>query len=263
MDSNMTSTSSITVTLHQLAKMIDHSLLHPTMTDAEILEGLAIAKEYDVAAACVKPYLIPLAKKELEGSRVRVCPVIGFPHGNSTTEVKVFEADCAAAAGGNEIDMVINIGKALSGDWDYVAHEIRQINEAVIKYGAVLKVIFENDYLNDEHIIRLCEICSEIGVAFVKTSTGYGFVKQPNSYAGATIHHLKLMRKHCKPEIQVKAAGGVRTLDDLLHVMSLGVTRIGATATVAIMKAAAKKGITNEPTTVTFKPMAEQQLGDY
>ncbi|UKZ89564.1 uncharacterized protein TrAFT101_004610 [Trichoderma asperellum] len=246
--------------------MIDHSLLHPTMTDEDILEGLAIAKEYGVATACVKPYLIPLAKQELEGSGVLVCPVIGFPHGNSTTEVKVIEADRAAAAGGSEIDMVINIGKALGGDWDYVAREIREVNETVIKHGATLKVIFENDYLKDEHIIRLCEICSEIGVAFVKTSTGYGFVKQTNglyTYAGATIHHLKLMRKHSKPEIQVKAAGGVRTLDDLLHVMSLGVTRIGATATVAIMKAAAERGITNEPTTVEFQPMAEQQLGGY
>ncbi|KAL6900596.1 hypothetical protein GGI43DRAFT_405805 [Trichoderma evansii] len=264
--SNMTSTNSITVTLQQLAKMIDHSLLHPTMTDADILEGLAIAKEYGVATACVKPYLIPLSKKELEGSGVLVCPVIGFPHGNSTTEVKVFEADRAAAAGGSEIDMVINIGRALGGDWDYVAHEIRQINETVIMHGATLKVIFENDFLKDEHIIRLCEICSEIGVAFIKTSTGYGFVKQPNglySYAGATIHHLKLMRKHSKPDVQVKAAGGVRTLDDLLHVMSLGVTRIGATATVAIMKAAADRGITNEPTTVKYKPMTEQSLGGY
>jgi deoxyribose-phosphate aldolase len=266
MDGSLTSTNSITVTLQQLAKMIDHSLLHPTMTDADILEGLSIAKKYNVATACVKPYLIPLAKQELEGSSVLVCPVIGFPHGNSTTEVKVFEADRAAAAGGREIDMVINIGRALSGDWGYVAQEIQQINETVAKHGAALKVIFENDYLKDEHIIRLCEICSEIGVAFVKTSTGYGFVKQPNglySYAGATIHHLKLMRKHCKPEVQVKAAGGIRTLDDLLHVMSLGVTRIGATATVTIMKAAADRGITNEPTTVEFKPMAEQQLGGY
>nr|WOD45547.1 hypothetical protein [Trichoderma atroviride] len=237
MDGNLTSTNSITVTLQQLAKMIDHSLLHPTMTDTDILEGLAIAKKYGTATACVKPYLIPLAHEELEGSSVLVCPVIGFPHGNSTTEVKVFEAECAAAAGGKEIDMVINIGRALSGEWDYVAHEIRKINETVTKHGAILKVIFENDYLEDEHIVRLCEICSEIGVAFVKTSTGY--------------------------EVQVKAAGGIRTLDDLLHVMSLGVTRIGATATVAIMKAAADRGITNEPTTVEFKPMTQQNLGGY
>ncbi|KAF4979301.1 hypothetical protein FZEAL_4468 [Fusarium zealandicum] len=262
----MAASNEITVTLRQIAKMIDHSLLHPTMADADILSGLAISRKYGVATACIKPYLIPLAKKELEGSDVLVCPVIGFPHGNSTTQVKVFEADAAAAAGGNEIDMVINIGKALGGEWEYVSDEIRQVNDAVVKHGAILKVIFENDYLQYEHIIRLCEMCSEIGVGFVKTSTGYGFVKQPNglySYKGATVPHLKLMRENSKPEVQVKAAGGVRTLDDLLHVMSLGVTRIGATATVAIMEDAVRRGITDEPTTVKFKPIDASAAGGY
>ncbi|KAF0327431.1 hypothetical protein GQ607_005292 [Colletotrichum asianum] len=236
------------MTLGQVAKMIDHSLLHPTMTDTDILEGLRIAKKYNVATACVKPYLIPLAKSELEGSDVLVCPVISFPHSNSTTEVKVFEAKGAAHNGGKEIDI------------DYVAKEIRKINEAVVKHSAILKVIFENNYLQEKHIIQLCEICSDISVSFVKTSTGYGFVKQPNrlyTYAGATVPHLKLMRQHSKPEVQVKAAGGVRTLDDLLHVMSLGVTRIGATATIAIMEAAVARGITDKPTTVEFKPISD------
>jgi deoxyribose-phosphate aldolase len=262
----MAETNTITVTLQQIAKMIDHSLLHPTMTDKDILEGLRISKQYSVATACVKPYLIPLAVKELEGTDVLVCPVIGFPHGNSTTQVKVFEAEAAARDGGKEIDMVINIGKALGGDWAYVADEIRQINEVVTKHGAILKVIFENDYLAEHHIIRLCEICSDIGAGFVKTSTGYGFVKQPDgnySYKGATVPHLKLMRQHSKPEVQVKAAGGVRTLDDLLHVMSLGVTRIGATATVAIMEEAVRRGITDKPTTVKFKPIASGSSGTY
>lgn len=256
----------ITVTLRKVAKMIDHSLLHPTMTDDDVLEGLKISKKYNVAAACIKPYLIPLAKKELEGSNVLICPVIGFPHGNSSTAVKVFEADAAAAAGGQEIDMVINIGKALGGDWDYVAHEIRQINDAVVKQGAILKVIFENDYLEEKHIIRLCKICSKIGVAFVKTSTGYGFVKQANgmySYKGATIPHLKLMRSESNMKVQVKAAGGVRTLDDLLHVMSLGVSRIGATATITIMEEAIKRGITEQPTVVQFTPMGNNSAGGY
>lgn len=256
----------ITVTLTQISKMIDHSLLHPTMTDADILAGLKISKDYNVSTACIKPYLIPLAKEQLKGTNVLICPVIGFPHGNSTTEVKISEAETAASAGGKEIDMVINIGKALGGDWEYVSREIRLINEAVIRRGAILKVIFENDYLEESHIIKLCQICSEIGVAFVKTSTGYGFVKQSNgmySYKGATVSHLKLMRKHSKPEVQVKAAGGVRTLDDLLHVMSLGVTRIGATATVAIIEEAKKRGITEEPTTVLFKPIADRQSGGY
>ncbi|KAF3940503.1 hypothetical protein ABW19_dt0206697 [Dactylella cylindrospora] len=253
------SAGKITVTLLQLAKMIDHSLLHPTMTDDEILAGLKIARDYNVATACVKPYSIPLAKKELEGTDVLVCPVIGFPHGNSTTEVKVFEAEAAAKAGGKEIDMVINIGKALCGDWDYVSDEIDQINKTVIKHGAILKVIFENDYLQPEHIIKLCQICSSLNVAFVKTSTGYGFVKQSNgmySYKGATVPHLKLMRENSADGVQIKAAGGVRSLDDLLYVMSLGVTRIGATATVAILEEAKKRGIGEDPVEVSLVPMA-------
>lgn len=257
---------SITVTLQQIAKMIDHSLLHPTMTDAEILKGLRIAKKYGVATACVKPYAIPMALRELQGTDVLVCPVIGFPHGNSTIEVKVFEANATAAAGGKEVDMVINIGKALGGDWSYVADEIRQINQAVTKHGSILKVIFENDYLQEEHIVRLCQICSEIDVAFVKTSTGYGFVKQTNglyTYKGATVSHLTLMREYSKPTVQIKAAGGVRTLDDLLHVMSLGITRIGATATATILEEAVVRGITNRPTTVSFNPIAEQESGGY
>ncbi|KAB8262174.1 hypothetical protein BDV32DRAFT_157609 [Aspergillus pseudonomiae] len=260
------SSNTITVTLLQLAKMIDHSLLHPTMTDEDIVAGLGIARASNVATACVKPYLIPLAKKELAGSDVLVCPVIGFPHGNSTTEIKVIEATAAAKAGGDEIDMVVNVGKVLGGDWDYVKEEIRQINEAVVAHGAILKVIFENDYLQSEHIARLCEICTELKVAFVKTSTGYGFVKQKDgsyNYHGATVKDLKLMREKSGKDVQIKAAGGVRTLDDLLHVMSLGVTRIGATATVAILEEAKKRGIGNEPVEVSFKPMAEDGTGGY
>lgn len=235
------------------------------MTDTDIKAGLLIAKENNVATACVKPYLIPLAKAELSGSDVKVCPVIGFPHGNSTTEIKVLEASAAAEAGGAEIDMVVNIGKVLGGEWGYVQDEIVAINEAVVSRGAILKVIFENDYLRPGHIIRLCQICTEVGVAFVKTSTGYGFVKQADgsyNYLGATISDLKLMRLHSGEKVQIKAAGGVRSLDDLLHVMSLGVTRIGATATVAILEDAKKRGIGMEPTTVEFKPMVEK-VGGY
>jgi deoxyribose-phosphate aldolase len=228
-------------TLRDLAKMIDHSLLHPTMTDAEIRAGCELARKYDVATACVKPYSIPLTKDLLAGSDVGICAVIGFPHGNSTTAIKVKETEAAVKEGATEIDMVINIGKALGADWDYVRQEIKAINDAC----DVLKVIFENDYLQATHIIRLCEICSAIGVAFVKTSTGYGFVKQANgmySYKGATVEHLKLMRKHSVAAVQIKAAGGVRTLDDLLLVRSLGVSRIGATATATILDAAKEGG---------------------
>ena len=237
----------MTVTLRDLAKMIDHSLLHPTMTDDEIRKGCELSRKYDVATACVKPYAIPLAKEILAGSDVGVCPVIGFPHGNSATAIKVREAEEAARAGGSEIDMVVNIGKVLGGDWAYVTAEIQAINDAVVAARAILKVIFENDYLEDQHIIKLCEICSNVGVAFVKTSSGYGFVKQDNgmfSYKGATVPHLKLMRQHCAPSVQIKAAGGVRTLDDLLMVRSLGVTRVGATTTQVILEEAKKRGIT-------------------
>lgn len=233
------------ISLTTLAKMIDHSLLHPTLTDAAIAAGCELARKYHVATACVKPYAIGLAKSILNDSDVGVCAVIAFPHGNSVTGIKVQEATEAAADGASEIDMVVNIGKALGGDWGYVSAEIKTVNETVVRDGAILKVIFENDYLEDAHIIRLCEICSEHAVAFVKTSTGYGFVKQPNgfySYAGATDHALRLMRAHSAPDVQVKAAGGVRTLDDLLRVRGLGVTRIGATATESILEEARERG---------------------
>ena len=266
MASSITFPSTISVSLSDLAKMIDHSLLHPTMTDSEIAAGLAIAAEYKVATACVKPYSIPQALAALKGTGVAVCPVIGFPAGNSTTEVKVFEATKAAQAGGKEIDMVINIGKALGGDWSYVELEIKAINEAVVAEGAILKVIFENDYLKEIDIVKLCEICNEAGVAFVKTSTGYGFVKQQDgsyNYKGATLPHLKLMRENAKEGVQIKAAGGVRTLDDLLRVRALGVTRVGATATEAILEEAKKRGIGEDKVQVKVLPPSEAARGGY
>jgi deoxyribose-phosphate aldolase len=232
-------------TLKEIAKMIDHSLLHPTMTDAEIRTGCELAKKYNVATACVKPYAIPLAGDILKNSDVDVCAVIAFPHGNSTIDIKVKEAVAAVLAGAPEIDMVINIGKALGDDWDYVSEEIKAINDAVMAHKGILKVIFENDYLQDKHIIKLCTICSQHRVAFVKTSTGYGFVKQSNgmyTYQGATDHHLKLMVEHCAKDVQIKAAGGVRTLDDLLRVRAMGVIRIGASATEPIMQEAISRG---------------------
>jgi deoxyribose-phosphate aldolase len=240
----------ILMTLTDLSKMIDHSLLHPTMTDAEIRQGCALARHYNVATACVKPYAIALASEILPGSTVGVCAVIAFPHGNSTTRIKVMEAEEAVRAGGVEIDMVINIGKALGGDWAYVRDEVKAINDVVVANGAILKVIFETDYLQEAHIIRLCEICSAVGVAFVKTSTGYGFVKQASgqyAYQGATLPHLKLMRQHCPASVQIKAAGGVRTLDDLLRVRAVGVSRVGATATQVILEEARKRGIGDTP----------------
>ncbi len=228
----------------ELAKMIDHSLLHPTMTDEQLKTGCDIAKQYNVASVCIKPYAVKQAAEWLAGSDVLVGTVIGFPHGNSAAEIKVAETKQACHDGAVEIDMVVNIGKVLGGQWDYVEEEINAVMQAAHEGGAILKVIFENDYLQDEHIIKLCEICSHIGVDFVKTSTGYGFVKGDDgkySYQGATHHDLKLMRQHSAPNVQVKAAGGVRTLDDLLAVQELGVTRVGATATVAMIEEAKKR----------------------
>ena len=194
-----------------------------------------------MASVCIKPYAVKLAADMLEGSDVMVCTVIGFPHGNSRVDVKVFETERAIDDGAVEIDMVVNAGKVLSEDWDYVRNEIGAIVAVTKKYGAALKVIFENDFLpEDKHKIRLCEICSELKVDFVKTSTGYGFVKQSDgsyNYKGATHDDLVLMRKYSDPGVEVKAAGGVRSLEDTLKVRELGVSRIGATATAAIIEA--------------------------
>ncbi|KAL2062893.1 hypothetical protein VTL71DRAFT_5965 [Oculimacula yallundae] len=257
----MSRPKTLQVSLSDLAQMIDHSLLHPTMTDDEVLAGLQTCKKYNVKTACIKPYHILFAKKALEDSPVLLCPVIGFPHGNSTVEVKAFEAKRAVEEGGNEIDMVVNIGRVRSGKWEYVRHEIEVMNKIVVERGAILKVIFENDYLTDEEIIKLCEICSSIPVAFVKTSTGYGFNKLSSgdyNYKGATTRHLELMRKHTAESVQIKAAGGVRTLDDLLRVRALGVTRVGATATEAILEEAKRRGIGEESVQVDVPPFGDE-----
>ena len=226
------------LSLKDLSKMIDHSLLHPAMTDRDLREGCELALKYNTASVCIKPYAVSLAAEILMGSEVKTGTVIGFPHGNSSTVLKMAEAEQACRDRAVEIDMVINIGKALGEDWEYVSDEIEMVHRIVKDGGAVLKVIFENDYLEEQHIIRLCEICSKERVDFVKTSTGYGFVKQENgfySYRGATLPDLELMRRHCGPSVQVKAAGGIRTLEDLLKVRRIGVTRVGATATAVIL----------------------------
>lgn len=230
-----------TVTKLEIAKMIDHSLLHPTMDDQTLKEGCELARKYNVASVCIKPYAVKLAVAMLQGSDVMVGTVVGFPHGNSRIDVKVFETEKAIEDGAVEIDMVVNSGKVLSEDWDYVTDEIHSLVEVTKANGVALKVIFENDFLPKEsHKIKLCKICSVLGVEFVKTSTGYGYTKQADgsyNYKGATTEDLILMRKHSAPEVEVKAAGGVRTLEDTLKVRELGVTRIGATATEAIILA--------------------------
>lgn len=232
-------------TLQEVAKTIDHSLLHPTLTDQELIDGCKMALEYDVAAVCIKPYFVKETAALLKGSDVKVCSVIGFPHGNSTIQTKVYETRQACKDGATEIDMVVNAGKVLGEDWRYVKKEIYAINKECLKHGAILKVIFENDFLpKDKYKVKLCKICSTVGVAFVKTSTGYGYVKLPGgdyNYKGATEHDLKLMRKYSAPEVQIKAAGGVRTLDGLLRVRELGCTRMGASATMSIMEEARER----------------------
>ena len=223
----------------ELARTIDHSLLHPTMTDRELEEGCALAARYRVASVCIKPYYVKRAAELLKGTDVAVGAVVGFPHGGSATAVKRYETETACGDGASEIDMVINVGKALSGDWEYVEHDIRAVCEEAHRHGALVKVIFENDFLPDDDCkVQLCRVSERAGADFVKTSTGYGSVKGPDGkygYQGATAHDLELMRASCSDRIQVKAAGGVRDLDALIQVRDLGATRCGATATAAML----------------------------
>jgi len=211
-------------TYEDIAKMIDHSLLNPSLTADDLAAGCRLAVDYNVASACVMPYFLKRGAEILAGSGVHASTTIGFPHGGHTTAVKLAEARQALADGGQELDMVCNISKVLSGDWDYVREDIRVVVEAAHAAGQKVKVIFENCYLNDDQKVRLCEICGEIGADWVKTSTGYGT-------GGATIEDLKLMRKHAPAAVQVKAAGGVRDMDKLLAVRAIGVTRVGASRT--------------------------------
>jgi len=230
----------------ELAKMIDHSLLHPTMTDQEMEDGCRLAVQYGVASVCIKPYAVKRAAELLQGSGVLAGCVIGFPHGNSATESKRYETELACRDGAVEIDMVVNLGKALGGDWAYVEADIKAVCDEAHKRGAKVKVIIENDYLtkggaglnSDDFKRKLCQNCERAGADWVKTSTGYGFVKQADgsyNYKGATEHDLKLMRAACSPKVQVKAAGGVRDLDGLIMVRDLGASRCGASASQAIL----------------------------
>ncbi len=216
-------------TYPDIAKMIDHSLLNPALTAAELDEGCQLARQYDVASVCILPYYAARCAELLKGSNVHTSTTIGFPHGGHTTAVKLAEVERALKDLATELDMVINISKARSNDWDYVQKEIAALTRATHGGNAKIKVIFENAYHDDAAKIRLCEICGEIGVDWVKTSTGY-------APSGATLADLRLMRKHSPPGVQVKAAGGIRTLDALLEVRAVGVTRVGATRTSAMLE---------------------------
>jgi deoxyribose-phosphate aldolase len=217
-----------------IAKMIDHSLLNPSMTTAELDQGCALALRYNTASVCILPYALARCTELLAGSTVHPSTTIGFPHGGHSTAIKIAEARQALKDGGQELDAVINISKARSGDWPYLREELFALTEVTHHGGAKIKIIFENAYLDDAAKIRLCEICGEIGVDWVKTSTGY-------APTGATLADLELMRKHSTASVQVKAAGGIRDLDTLLAVRALGVSRVGATRTQSILEDCRKR----------------------
>jgi len=218
----------LVLTYEAIARRIDHSLLGPALTDDELEEGCKLALKYDVASVCIKPYGVSLAARILKGSRVAVGTTVGFPHGGHATAVKVFESQIAMDDGATELDMVINIGQAKGGHWDAVAGDIAEVTKAAHDRGAFVKVIFENCFLNEQQKVRLCQICGQIGVDYVKTSTGYGT-------DGATRDDLILMRKSSPAHVKLKAAGGVRTLDQAIAVVELGCDRFGASRTAEIL----------------------------
>jgi deoxyribose-phosphate aldolase len=217
-----------------LARMIDHSLLNPMLTDAELEAGCRLARRYDVASVCIMPFAVRRCAEVLAGSPVVTSTTVGFPHGGHATAVKVAEAKLAVDDGARELDMVVNISKVRSGDFGYVRDDVGAVLRAARAGGARLKVIFENAYLDETQKVRLCQICGELGVDWVKTSTGY-------APTGATDEDLALMRRHSPAHVQVKAAGGVRDLDRLLAVRALGVTRVGASRTAEILDEARRR----------------------
>ncbi len=222
-------------TPHDIAKMIDHSLLRPELTPEDVVRGCGVARKYDTATVCCAPSDVALCRRELAGSDVKVAAVVGFPHGYSTTAAKVFEAERAIADGAHELDMVLHIGRLRAGDLAYVRVDVKAVVDVAHRGGARVKVILENCYLTDEQKRAGCKLCEEAGADWVKTSTGFG-------KGGATLEDLKLMRAAVSAKVQVKAAGGVRDLDAALKVREIGCTRFGATATEAIMEEALRRG---------------------
>lgn len=216
-------------TLEQVAKTIDHSILKPDFKYADVAAGAALALKYNTASYCIRPMDVAPAAEILAGSDVHVCTVIGFPHGSTTTAVKAFETADAIKNGAVEIDMVINVSALLSGDYDYVEQDIRAVVEVAHEAGASVKVIFETAYLNDELIVKACELSEAAGADYVKTSTGF-------ASEGATLHNVKLMKTTVGDRLKVKSSGGVRTLDQLIDYMDAGVTRSGCSATEQVLE---------------------------
>ncbi len=218
-----------------IVALIDHAVLQPTQTDDDLRAACRLCVEVGVASVCVKPSMVPLAAELLAGSRVVPSTVIGFPHGGTTTGAKVRETEIACRDGAREVDMVVNLGRVLAGDWPYVLADIQAVGEVASAAGAITKVIFETGLLpSDDLKIRLCEMSEEAGVAFVKTSTGFGMVKDAAGAmkaTGATEHDVQLMRAHVSERVQVKASGGIRSFEDAQRFVALGATRLGTSAT--------------------------------
>ena len=222
------------VTVQDIANLMDHSNLQPQLTIQDTIDCCTMAKKYKCISCCVRPSDIEIAKKELDGTDIIITTVIGFPHGTCTTETKVFEAMDAIAKGADELDMVMNIGRMKSGDYDYVKKDIEAVAKVCHASGLKLKVILENAFLTEEEKIKACRICDEAGADFTKTSTGY-------APSGSKLEDLKLMRANTRPDMQVKAAGGIRTLDDVLKIMATGTVRVGTRSTEYILEEAVKR----------------------
>jgi deoxyribose-phosphate aldolase len=225
-------------TPNAIVGLCDHAILHPALTDADLRDQLKALRAYPVATVCIKPYAVATAVEVLSGTNIGVGTVIGFPHGSSVPEIKAEEAERAFRDGARDVDMVVNVGKALSHDWDYIHQDVRAVLDVTRKYNGVIKVIFETDLITDDTVkIDLCRICSELAVDFIKTSTGFGFVKRADgnyNYQGATEHDIALMKRHSSPGMGIKPSGGIRSLDDVLKYVALGATRIGTASTFAI-----------------------------
>lgn len=222
------------LTPHDIAKMLDHSTLQPFLTEEDIRKGCELALKYDTASVCARPCDVPILAEMLRGSDVKVCTVIGFPHGGHETVIKAAEAELALNQGCTELDMVINIGRMIRGDEAYVRDEIRLLADMAHARGAILKVILETCYLTDAQKVRCCQLAEEAGADFVKTSTGYGS-------KGCTIEDLKLMRASVSANVRVKGSGGIRDLDTVLSARAVGASRCGVSATAKIMEEAEKR----------------------
>lgn len=227
-------TAALTTTA--IARMIDHSLLRPQLTDAELEEGCAFALKYDVATVCVRGYDVPYCRDRLAGSKVSVSTVTGFPHGNASIDAKVLEIEDVIARGATSVDVVLAVGKVRSHDWSYVKREVEAAQAACAAHDVPLKVIFENCYLDADEIARCSRISSDAGVAFVKTSTGYGT-------RGAMVADVRIMRDNIDSPVRIKAAGGIRTLDELLALYDAGATMFGTRLTAEIVAESLRRGM--------------------